>query len=161
MHMRFFTIPASAADAAADELNSFLNSCRVLSLDRQFVADGAGSFWAVCVSYLPSKGPEQSPKRAKIDYKEVLGPEDFALFARLRILRKTIAEKEGVPVYAVFTNEQLACMVERRVSTQAAMGDIAGIGAGRIEKYGEVFLKELRPTPEDGPLLAERVQIEA
>ena len=44
----------------------------------------------------------------KIDYKAVLSEGAFAVFSLLRDLRKTLAEAEGVPIYAVFTNEQLA-----------------------------------------------------
>ena len=48
-----------------------------------------------------------------MDYKEILKSEDFAVFARLRDLRKEIAQAEAVPVYTVFTNEQLAQLVDR------------------------------------------------
>jgi hypothetical protein len=50
-----------------------------------------------------------------VDYKEVLNEADFAVFSRLRDLRKVIAEKEAVPAYAIFTNEQLAAMVTGKV----------------------------------------------
>jgi hypothetical protein len=36
-----------------------------------------------------------------VDYKEVLKPEEFEVFSRLRDWRRSVAEKEGVPVYAV------------------------------------------------------------
>jgi hypothetical protein len=50
-----------------------------------------------------------------VDYKEVMNEADFAVFSRLRDLRKVIAEKEAVPAYAIFTNEQLAAMVTGKV----------------------------------------------
>jgi hypothetical protein len=46
--------------------------------------------------------------RPKIDYKDVLKPEEFEVFSRLRDWRKSVAEKEAVPGYTVLTNEQLA-----------------------------------------------------
>jgi superfamily II DNA helicase RecQ len=52
-------------------------------------------------------------KLPKVDYKEVLKPEEFEVFSRLRDWRKAVAEKEGVPVYVVLSNEQLADMVRR------------------------------------------------
>jgi superfamily II DNA helicase RecQ len=73
----------------------------------------------------------------------VLSEQAFAVFARLRSLRKELAESEGIPAYALFTNEQLAEMVQRRVQTAAALREIAGIGEARIEKYGETFLRLL------------------
>ena len=82
--------------------------------------------------------------RGKVDYREVLSPEDFAVFARLRQVRKEIAQAEAVPVYTVFTNEQLAQMVQARATTKAALEKIAGVGDARIEKYGARVLEFLR-----------------
>ena len=45
-----------------------------------------------------------------MDYREVLNPEQFAAFVKLRTLRQTISKEEAVPVYVIFTNEQLAAM---------------------------------------------------
>src|SRR4051794_14851410 len=82
--------------------------------------------------------------RNNVDYRERLKPEDFAVFARLRDLRKEIAQAEAVPVYTVFTNEQLAQMVQMRATTRAALEQIAGVGDARIEKYGARVLEFLR-----------------
>ena len=81
--------------------------------------------------------------RAKVDYKEVLKPEEFAVFARLRELRKEMAQAEAVPVYTIFTNEQPAQMVRSRATTKAALEKVAGVGDARIEKYGTRFLEVL------------------
>ncbi|MBF0631363.1 MAG: HRDC domain-containing protein [Magnetococcales bacterium] len=147
MQFRFFTIAVHGGDSAFEELNRFLSSHRILAIDRSLVQDGANSAWAICVSFEPSDGQGQSGKsRSKIDYREVLNDQDFALFAKLRSLRKEMAEAEGVPAYALFTNDQLAEMVQRRVQTKAAMQGIPGIGDARMEKYGEAFLRILRQT---------------
>ncbi len=74
----------------------------------------------------------------------MLSERDFAQFAELRNLRKALAEREGLPAYALFTNEQLAEMVRRRVDSVAAMGKIEGVGPARLEKYGEAFVQALR-----------------
>ena len=73
----------------------------------------------------------------------MLNEADFALFAKLRDLRKKLAEQEGVPAYALFTNEQLAQMAQQRVTTQAQLAALDGVGPARIEKYGEAFLNLL------------------
>lgn len=44
-------------------------------------------------------------KCERIDYKDVLSERDFALYAQLRNLRKFLSEQEGVPTYALFTND--------------------------------------------------------
>jgi superfamily II DNA helicase RecQ len=93
----------------------------------------------------------QNPSKSRVDYRDVLNENDFAVFAKLRSLRKRIAEQEGVPVYAVFTNEQLAAMVQKKVLTQNAFGTIDGVGKMRLEKYAESFLKILRNEPATTP----------
>jgi len=144
MQLRFFTIPILGGDEAAEELNCFLNAHRIVAVERSFVQDGANSAWALCVSYESSgEGRPQGGKRAKIDYREVLNEADFTVYARLRALRKEIADSEGVPVYSLFTNEQMAEMVTRRVNSASALREIAGIGEARVQKYSQPFLKAL------------------
>jgi superfamily II DNA helicase RecQ len=148
MAYRFFTIPISAPEGAQGELNGFLRSHRILMVERRWVEQGAASFWTFCVDYLESSGSSnspttESPGRNKVDYRERLSPEDFAVFARLREIRKDIAQADAVPVYTVFTNEQLARMVQARVTTKAALETIAGVGDARLEKYGPRILEFL------------------
>ena len=59
-------------------------------------------------------------------------------------LRKEIAQADAVPVYTIFTNEQLAQMVQARATTKAALEQVAGVGDARIEKYGARMLEVLR-----------------
>ena len=94
--------------------------------ERQFVADGANSLWSICVSYVEGEGRPASEKRQqKIDYREVLPAAEFAVFAKLRALRKELAEKEGLPAFALFNNEQLADMVWLRVSSHEDLSPVA------------------------------------
>ena len=44
----------------------------------------------------------------------------------------------------MFTNEQLAEMVQKRTVSAASLREIAGIGEARVEKYGEAFLAILK-----------------
>lgn len=145
MELRFFSIPARDPGAFGEELNRFLRGHRVLQVQRELVCEGGASWWAVCVEYLA-----ESPARAagsngkpKVDYREKLDPEQFAVFSRLREVRKELAEKEGVPVYAVFTNEQIAAMVTTGARDAAGLKKIDGVGDARLEKFGEPFLMVL------------------
>lgn len=144
MKVKFFAIPALDPTEAEDELNRFLGGHRVLTIDRELATERSGTFWAVCVTYLErSATTSPSGKRSKVDYKEVLSPEDFEVFAALRLLRKEMAERDGVPAYAVFTNAQLAEMVQQRMRMVEEVGGIAGVGPSRTESYGQVFLERL------------------
>jgi superfamily II DNA helicase RecQ len=69
-----------------------------------------------------------------------LSQEDFAVFAKLRDLRKEVAQETGVPVYTIFTNEQLAQMVQKKARTKPDLEAITHVGDGRIEKWGSRFL---------------------
>ena len=146
MKLKFFAIPALAPEAAEAELNRFLDSHRVSHIERQFLADAAASFWAVCVTWVEAEvsAPADAAKRGRIDYREVLGADEFALYDRLRTQRKQQAEAEGLPPFAVFTNEQLADMVRQRVTTAAGLAAIDGIGEARLTRYGPVFLEILK-----------------
>ena len=137
---QFFTIPIRGGEVEIEALNRFLAGHCIVEIERQFLPDGANSAWCFCVVYAHSVSSASSPRQGKVDYKEVLNEVEFARFARLRQLRKELAEREGLPAYAIFTNEHLAEMVRRQVTTADALGEIPGVGEGRVEKYGAAFL---------------------
>jgi superfamily II DNA helicase RecQ len=145
MQLKLFVLPIKNLGAAEAEMNAFLRGHRVLAVKREFVADGENSFWTFCVEYLDGAGAGAMLPggRPKVDYKEVLKPEEFEVFSRLRDWRKSVAEKEGVPVYTVLTNEQLAQMVQKQVKSKAGLKEIEGVGDARVEKYGDALVQLL------------------
>jgi superfamily II DNA helicase RecQ len=145
MPFEFIQIPANGQGSAKEELNKLLRGGRIASVRKEFVANGEDSFWAFCVEYLDgSMGVDKSRSGSpKVDYKEVLDEAQFAVFARLRDLRKALSDKEAIPAYSIFTNEQLAAMVTGKVDSLAVLGTIPGVGAARLEKYGAAFLASL------------------
>jgi superfamily II DNA helicase RecQ len=154
MKLAFYKIPVDDAQAAQDELNRFLSSHRVTNIEKNFVNNGANSCWAVCIEYLDGATSQLPVRKGKVDYREVLNEKEFAVFAKLRNLRRTLAEQEGLPAYALFTNEQLAAMVQRRVTSKGDLSGIDGIGESRVGKYGEAFLAILSyaiPSLDDYP----------
>ncbi len=145
MHYTFFQIPAIDPDVAAKRLNAFIQSQSVIGIERQFVADGLNSFWSICVTTAPPGGSGLSDqatakKRTRVDYREVLSPEAFIIFDRLRTLRNSLAEEKGIPAYAIFTNDQLATMANMNNPDRASLVKIEGIGQKRIEMYADLFL---------------------
>lgn len=149
MPFEFIQIPANGQGSAKEELNKLLRGGRIASVRKEFVAHGEDSFWAFCVEYLDGAvGTDRSrggsgAGTAKVDYKEILNEADFSQFAKLRDLRKAFSEKEAIPAYSIFTNEQLAAMVTGKINTLAGLGCIPGIGTARLEKYGKAFLELL------------------
>lgn len=143
MRVDVFTIPVLSQAEATEEVNRHLAATRVLSVDRQFVADGPNSFWTLCIvsDDVSKRTGKTSSRKAAVDYRDILTPEEFALYARLRDLRKQLSERDGVPTYAVFTNEQLAAIVQNLVSSLTKLRAIEGIGEARVEKYGKAVLQ--------------------
>ena len=128
VRLKFFAIPALDPHEAESELNEFLAEHRVLRLDRELITERTGSFWSVVVEFA-SEPPAAKGKKPRIDYKEVLSPRDFEIYAALRDLRREQSDKEGIPVYALFSNAQLAEMVEGNIQTLQEMAKIEGIGS--------------------------------
>ncbi len=148
MKFQLFTLPVHDDNNASQLLNSFCSQHRVTQIEKHFVADAQHSFWSICVTYVDSTGallPEDNAKRKKtIDYKEVLNEDDFSLYAQLRDLRKTIAERDGTPPYNVFTNEQLANIIRKTIVSKTDLLALEGIGQTRVDKYGELFIEKMK-----------------
>ena len=154
MALRFFQVPARGCELSEAALNGFLASQRVLTIERRWVDLGENSYWALCIDYQPgspvspgflaNNGSKLGAGKLRVDYREILPPQEFEVFSELRILRKEIADAEGVPVYAVFSIQQLAEMVQRRVVDQPGLRSIPGLGDSRLEKYGARFLSFLQ-----------------
>jgi superfamily II DNA helicase RecQ len=149
MAFSFFVIPVHDNGRAADELNIFLRSHRILHVERQWVDNGSNSYWTFCVDYWDAAESRQSSARgggnskARVDFREVLPPEQFAVFSRLRDWRKSVAQQESTPPYTIFDNEQLAQLVTRRVTSKQELLKIPGVGEARAEKYGAAVLELL------------------
>lgn len=77
----------------------------------------------------------------------MLSPDQFTQYVKLRDVRSEIAQKEAIPVYTIFTNEQLAAMVTAQVSTKEDLKSIPGVGEARVTNYGEQFLAVLNEKP--------------
>lgn len=58
----------------------------------------------------------------------------------LRDMRKKLAEPEGVPVYTILTEAQLAKMARSVPQTRTALGAVEGICAAKLECYGYALL---------------------
>jgi ATP-dependent DNA helicase RecQ len=69
-----------------------------------------------------------------------LGSADEELFEHLRTLRKQLADSRGVPAYVVFNDATLRAMASARPSSQSEFLALPGVGAAKLETYGDVFL---------------------
>lgn len=65
------------------------------------------------------------------------------LFEHLRNIRKEISAKEGVPPYVVFSDKTLKELSAKRPTTPEDFLAINGVGANKLEKYGESFIEAI------------------
>jgi ATP-dependent DNA helicase RecQ len=66
------------------------------------------------------------------------------LFEALRALRRDLAVDGKVPSYVIFHDATLRAMAQARPSSLAEMGAIEGVGAKKLDAYGQAFLKAIR-----------------
>ena len=69
---------------------------------------------------------------------------DRELFERLRLLRRELAESRHVPPYVIFGDKSLLHMVTARPSTQEEFSRITGVGAHKLDAFGDRFLEEIK-----------------
>ncbi len=144
-----FTLPLVHGSREEEDLNTFIESHRIIQITREIVTVSTPC-WSLLVEYEDRRVEgKQSGGPTQIDYKEVLSETDFALFRTLRDLRKGVAESHGVPVYAVFTNQQLADIARTRPTSIAELQKIDGIGQGKSDRYGEIFIGAICGLPDD------------
>ena len=147
LQYKFFSIPVICAAEIEEELNTFLRTIQTITIHRELISQENRFYWAIAVEYMTGTRKDVRKSeltKKKIDYKEVLSPEDFSIFAKLRDWRKETAAREAVQLYTVFMNDQLAAMVKKRVTTKAGLRELDGVGEARMQKYGDGVLAILK-----------------
>ncbi|GIN69461.1 MULTISPECIES: DNA helicase RecQ [Bacillus] len=86
-------------------------------------------------------GREQVARKEKMEAARIV--QDDQLFERLRVLRRKLAQEQGVPPFVVFSDETLKEMSGKMPLTEEELMDVKGVGEQKKQKYGAVFLQEL------------------
>ncbi|MEG0825812.1 MAG: HRDC domain-containing protein, partial [Oscillospiraceae bacterium] len=68
---------------------------------------------------------------------------DSDLFAALKKVRMELASAQGVPAFVVFSDTTLIDMCGKCPLTKAALLEVSGVGATKLERYGGAFLEAL------------------
>ncbi|KTF15123.1 DNA helicase RecQ [Pseudoalteromonas sp. H105] len=69
---------------------------------------------------------------------------DKKLFAKLRALRKQLADDDDVPPYVVFNDKTLAEMAQLMPTNDSEFLKVSGVGFTKLNKYGSPFLTTIR-----------------
>ncbi|HGG63512.1 MAG TPA: ATP-dependent DNA helicase RecQ, partial [Rhodobacteraceae bacterium] len=73
--------------------------------------------------------------------KALVSDEDAPLLSALKAKRRALAEEARAPAYIIFNDRTLIEMAQTRPQTLDEMAHIGGVGAKKLEKYGEIFLQ--------------------
>lgn len=82
------------------------------------------------------------PRRAKPS--KAAPAADYPLFEALRTKRRELAADAKVPPYVIFHDSVLRDMAAQKPRSRAALAAISGIGARKMEAYGDAFLSVIR-----------------
>jgi superfamily II DNA helicase RecQ len=144
MQYKFFTFPMAPSLEQEEELNRFLRSHRVLSVDKELLSP-PDSCWIFVVRFMKGKADTEKSSFAasKVNYQEILSQEAYLRYEKMRVIRKSIAQELNIPAYAVFTNKELSIIAGLEKCTAESLLKIEGIGAGKMEKVGYRFINAL------------------
>ena len=100
------------------------------------------------------KGQRQVTQRVATSLKpKAAGAVDQTIFEQLRLIRRELASKAGVPPYIVFNDSTLREMAERMPTTEAEMMLVKGIGEAKLKQFGEPFMAFFRQREEESARL--------
>ena len=82
--------------------------------------------------------------KPRVMQKSYGGNYDRKLFAKLRKLRKAIADEENIPPYVVFNDATLIEMAEQMPLSASEMLSVNGVGTRKLERFGKEFMALIR-----------------
>ena len=69
---------------------------------------------------------------------------DRKLLDALKVVRLMFAKRRGVPAFVIFSDATLNDMCRRMPMTDHEFLSVSGVGANKLEKYGEEFMRVIR-----------------
>jgi len=143
-NLSVFGIGADTTKRAWMQLARTLVSAGYLAQDEYNVVRLTPSSALVLLSgervFMRPVAPSRDRQRRR---RETTGQVDASLFARLRSLRKRLADHHDVPPYIIFSDASLQAMADTRPTTLAAFRQISGVGDRKLAQYGAEFVAEI------------------
>ncbi|PZQ23995.1 MAG: DNA helicase RecQ [Sphingopyxis macrogoltabida] len=95
------------------------------------------------IPVLLAEPPARTGRRARGEG-AAANPVGDPLFEALRAVRRDLAAEAGVPPYVVFHDAVLRAMASDRPATGTDLAAIPGVGAKKLEAWGDAFLEVIR-----------------
>ncbi|SEI95107.1 ATP-dependent DNA helicase RecQ [Azotobacter beijerinckii] len=90
----------------------------------------------------------QTPRPTASAASQLVRHDEREQWEALRTLRRKLAEEHSVPPYVIFPDATLLEMLRSRPRSLSEMGRVSGVGARKLERYGEAFLEVLNEAGE-------------
>ena len=92
------------------------------------------------------QAPQESTRKAKTgrdgaDASGRVAAADEPLYQALKALRLRLAAESNLPPYVICHDKTLVELAQKRPASEAALGDIIGLGARKIARYGAALLE--------------------
>ncbi len=128
---RIITVPFSLKEEGFPdkELNDFVRNKKGVSYQARLIQRNGNYYWSVFLHYEESISSEKD-LTFKHDYEHLM-------YSELKKWRNERAEKEGIPPYIIFTNNQLKEIVISKCKTKESLKNIEGIGEIKSRNYGD------------------------
>ncbi len=126
-----------------NELNTFLLDKKVRSYRVEFFIHAGMPYWSVFLEY------EEVEDKSVEKLTQALDERQKLVFERLKDWRKSKGKELGMPVYVIFSNNQLVELAKKLPQTYEAMKSINGIGDKKVKSFGKEVMDILRSFEEN------------
>jgi ATP-dependent DNA helicase RecQ len=92
----------------------------------------------------PAKSGDRAARGTRTDHTATMDPDALAHWEALRSWRTAAAREHGVPAYVIFHDATLAELARSAPESLGELAEVPGIGASKLERYGEEILETLR-----------------
>lgn len=93
--------------------------------------------------------PAQAAKASSSAASQLVRGHERDMWEALRSLRRKLAEEHSVPPYVIFPDATLLEMLRSQPSSLSDMAEVSGVGARKLERYGQAFLEVLNGSGAD------------
>ncbi|MNQ34340.1 ATP-dependent DNA helicase RecQ [compost metagenome] len=87
--------------------------------------------------------PQHTAKASSSAASQLVRGDEREQWEALRALRRKLAEEHAVPPYVIFPDATLLEMLRSKPGSLTEMARVSGVGARKLERYGDAFLEVL------------------